>query len=138
MSRRSLIGLIARMKGEEMDKPFIMGPRQERAIRALFDAPIVTRVEMDKIFGAKNSPEVIRQVRLQGFSEIILTGRLPMVDRDGKVCYPGYYYVNDADKIHLLTALEEKMTPKTGATAAGTKDVSETTNLILSEEVEND
>lgn len=65
-------------------------PRQQRTIEALRLKPR-WREEIDRIAGASNGPQVISELRKMGF--VIRCIRVDSIDRDGKPCRPGRYYL---------------------------------------------
>ena len=67
-----------------------LNARQLRTVYALRLKPC-WREEIDRIAGASNGPEVISQLRKLGF--VIDCIRVPKLDRDGKSCRPGRYYL---------------------------------------------
>jgi len=97
------------------NSPYISTPRQKRAIEALQENQMINVKDLGALIGACNPAQVIRELRLQGFSEIIQTHRMVMKDRDGKICYPGVYYIPDALKAQASKALKKYAT-STGTT----------------------
>lgn len=65
-------------------------PRQLRAANALKLKPR-WREEIDRIAGASNGPQVISELRRKGYG--IQCIRVASIDRDGKPCRPGRYYL---------------------------------------------
>jgi len=76
--------------GAAMNKPRPFTPRQQRVINALRLKPC-WREEVDRIAGASNSPQVISELRRRGF--VIPCILVTKIDRDGKPCRPGRYYL---------------------------------------------
>lgn len=74
-------------------EPIIKTPRQFRAIQALLDNDTVNVRDMGPLIGALNARQVIHELRNQGFHDIILTNRFQTVDRDGRKCFPGTYFI---------------------------------------------
>jgi len=63
-------------------------PRHMRAINALRNRPVM-REELDRLAGCSNSPELVRQLRCMGLD--IDCQKVPVIDRDGKICKSGRY-----------------------------------------------
>lgn len=69
--------------------PKINSERQRRAIIALVKYGAVSSLEMEKMAGARNVPELMAQLRRNGWQwqcELF-----NVLDRDGKNCKPGRY-----------------------------------------------
>jgi hypothetical protein len=71
-------------------------PRQFRVCEALAHRRKLWREDVDKIAGASNGPEVMRQLRDKGLEW--KCERVPKIDRDGKRCEPGLYSIDDAGR----------------------------------------
>lgn len=79
-----------------------LSPRKRRLLEALLYGPTY-REHADRVAGASNSPEIIRQLKNQhGLN--IKTERPVHVDRDGFLTRPGLY-VLQADSIEAAQAL---------------------------------
>lgn len=81
-------------------------PRMARAIRRLLREPCM-REELDRVTGASNSPEVIRQIRGLGLD--IHCQRVEKSDRDGLRTFPGRYSLapeSVPEALRLLGALD--------------------------------
>lgn len=76
--------------GVAMKTPGLFTPRQQRVINALRLKPYM-REEIDRIAGASNGPQVISELIRKGF--VINCIRVKSIDRDGKSCRPGRYYL---------------------------------------------
>ncbi|MEA3299136.1 MAG: hypothetical protein U9R22_02850 [Pseudomonadota bacterium] len=70
-------------------------PRQWRVIRALLTGP-QSRETIDRVAGASNGPEVIRQLRVNGL--IIPCELVPHTDRDGRPGKHGVYHLSESDR----------------------------------------
>lgn len=72
-------------------------PRHLRVILALMYAAggDVRRERIDEVAGASNGPEVIAELRRRGLQ--IPCDRLDAIDRDGKPCKPGVYWLISDD-----------------------------------------
>ncbi|ACY33750.1 hypothetical protein [Comamonas thiooxydans] len=80
-----------------------MTPRQERVIHALSNtAGWLWREQIDRIAGASNGPEVIRQLRckLTGYEGIDME-QVSVTDRDGRHAKPGRYRLTDLGRQRL-------------------------------------
>lgn len=89
-----------------------ISPRIRRLLSALLNGPVF-REQADRIACASNSPELIRQLkRVHGLR--IKTERIPRVDRDGLVTYPGLYVLEE-DSIELAKALLRNSQPAADA-----------------------
>lgn len=87
--------------------------RQHRVIAALLNGPR-SREQIDRIAGASNGPEVIRQLRESGFT--IVCEMVKHTDRDGKPGKHGIYHftANDRQKaLDYLSGTERREPNKT-------------------------
>ena len=76
-----------------------MTPRQTRVIRALVDSGNwIAREAIDRIAGASNGPEIIRQLRKRFGYYAIEMERVTVVDCDGLLAQPGRYRLTDAGR----------------------------------------
>lgn len=81
-------------------KPFT--PRQGRVIHALLQTSgWIARESIDRIAGASNGPEVIRQLRQRFGYGCIEMERIDAIDRDGFPTQPGRYRITDEGREHL-------------------------------------
>ena len=77
-------------------------PRQSRVIHALLQTRgWIARESIDRIAGASNGPEVIRQLRQRFGYGCIETERINIIDRDGFPTQPGRYRITDEGREHL-------------------------------------
>ncbi len=72
-----------------------LNPRQQRLLQRLLLGP-ASREEVDRIAGASNGPGVVSGLRTRGL--VIPCKRSKSMDSDGRVCWPGAYRLNVADK----------------------------------------
>ncbi len=75
-------------------------PRQMRVIKALLERDgLVSREQIDRIAGASNGPQIIQEVRqkVTGYDGLRMV-RLDAVDRDGKACKPGWYFLTSVGR----------------------------------------
>ncbi len=80
----------------------LMTPRQARAVNALVLAKDwIGREAIDRIAGASNGPEVIRQLRLRLGYDSIEMQRVEAIDRDGHPCKPGRYRLTPEGRAKL-------------------------------------
>lgn len=70
--------------------------RHLRAIEALERGPVF-REMLDRIAGCANGPELIAELRRRGLEAPCK--RVPIEDRDGKICHPGLYSLTSADQL---------------------------------------
>lgn len=82
--------------------PIVRNLRQLRALAALVSSK-KSRVTMDGIVGATNSPEVISCLRKKGFA--IPCERVPVIDRDGKKTHYGVYELTPEDVVLAAAVL---------------------------------
>jgi hypothetical protein len=69
--------------------------RQSRVLQALMNRQgWIWREDIDRIAGASNGPEVIRQLRHHHGIEIDMV-KVDKIDRDGKPCKPGKYKITE-------------------------------------------
>lgn len=67
--------------------------RQSRVLQALLARQgWIWREDIDRIAGASNGPEIIRQLRRRHGIEIDMR-KVPKLDRDGRPCEPGQYKI---------------------------------------------
>lgn len=69
----------------------VLTPRQYRVLLALMRGGWITREQTDRIAGASNGPEIVRQLRKTLGSNAIETGYTEVIDRDGRPARPGRY-----------------------------------------------
>ena len=79
-------------------------PRTLRLVTALMHSP-KRREELDRIAGASNSPELVRQLRGRGFT--VPCVMVSVIDRDGREVKAGEYSLSDRDKAILRRWLPE-------------------------------
>ncbi len=85
--------------------------RQRHALGALNRGPC-SREQLDRETGASNSPEIVRQLRCQGWD--IPCERVPHVDRDGIKGTHGVYQLSEHDRERLQTLRELEATELAG------------------------
>lgn len=79
-----------------------MTPRQARVADALLRSEgWISREAIDRIAGASNGPEVIRQLRQRLGREAIEMQRVDAIDRDGQLCKPGRYRITPEGRVKL-------------------------------------
>lgn len=88
--------------------------RQYRVMRALYSGPH-SREEIDRIAGASNGPEVVRQLRVLGWE--IPCELVPHIDRDGLRGRHGVYCLAPADRKRLQDWLAQPKVPSKGKAA---------------------
>jgi hypothetical protein len=92
----------------------IKDQRQKRAIEALLKNSSISVLKMGFAIGALNPRQVVMELRRLGFSDIILTRFKRVIDRDGKICRVGEYFIPDE-----LKPLAEESLRKYAAQAPG-------------------
>jgi hypothetical protein len=65
-------------------------PRHQRALQALMRGPI-SRERLDRVAGVSNGPQLISDLRALGLN--VGCKRVTVIDRDGRRCQPGVYYL---------------------------------------------
>ena len=88
-----------------MKLPPINGPREYRIVKALAARGTIPRIELDKICGTTNAPQFIRQLRKSDW--VIGCRRTKVTDRDGKLCWPGIYFVSEETQVLMTTAYKK-------------------------------
>ena len=73
-------------------------PRHLRALTALERGPVM-REELDRIAGCSNGPQLVGDLRELGLK--IECERVRMIDRDGRPCCPGRFYLTEAARAQL-------------------------------------
>lgn len=93
-------------------KPYDLTARQQRVLRALYLDYLhhrqgISRERLDDIAGASNSPQIVSELRrrLLG-NEGLLCRKVDVVDRDGKTCKAGRYFLSD-EGFALVRKLQE-------------------------------
>lgn len=74
-----------------MATPTIRTSRQRRAIQALVKYGKVTSSDLGRLTGYLNPPELVAQLRRNGW--LVVCELFDVLDRDGKVCRPGRYFL---------------------------------------------
>lgn len=70
-------------------------PRELRLLHLLLRRPSVSREQVDSEVGCANAPDLIFRVRDYGLGdEHLCCTRIKVIDRDGKVCRPGIYFLS--------------------------------------------
>lgn len=82
-----------------------MRPREKRFLKALLEKDRVFVKDLRTIVGALNPAQVAFTLRQQGWN--IQTKFVTMKDRDGLVCHPGFYWLDDTEKERAKRLLEE-------------------------------
>lgn len=93
-------GILVRFAGTD-------NPRHLRVIRALLRAP-VARIELDRVAGCTNGPDLIGQLRGLGLS--LPCERVTVKDRDGRTSRPGRYSLtgDDCKRVHRWLRVRAK------------------------------
>ena len=82
-----------------------MTPRQIRLLKELSSNEKVYVKDLRKCIGAQNPAQVAFSLRQQGWD--ISTGFITMLDRDGSICHPGYYWLSDVEREKAIKFLKE-------------------------------
>jgi hypothetical protein len=73
-----------------------MGPRELRLLKELVEHDRVFVRDLRKSVGALNPAQIAFCLRKQGW--VINTDFITTRDRDGMICHPGYYWLDDKEK----------------------------------------
>lgn len=71
-------------------------PRELRALYALLQCKEMPRLELAKVTGSVNVPDLIMKLRGRGLE--IRCRQIDVLDRDGRPCRPGIYFLTDTDR----------------------------------------
>jgi hypothetical protein len=82
-----------------------MRPRERRFLKALLEKDKVFVRDLRTIVGAQNPAQVAFNLRQKGWN--IQTKFISMHDRDGCICHPGFYWLNEEEKERVRRFLEE-------------------------------
>ncbi|MCI2809531.1 hypothetical protein [Eoetvoesiella caeni] len=88
-------------------------PRHVRVLQALMVLRKLTREELDRVAGASNGPDVVRQLRGKGLA--VPCNLLPRIDRDGRPCEVGEYSLTPADRRAIVGWLKRQMLVEAGS-----------------------
>ena len=93
-------------------KYLISDPRERRALEALILKDAIPVKDIGSLIGALNPRQIIFQLRENhGLRNVIKTRLFKVLDRDGKLCRPGEYFVSPEDKRTLEELLKKEATP---------------------------
>jgi hypothetical protein len=70
-------------------------PRHQRVLAALLRGP-QPRQTLDAVAGCTNAPELVAELRRRGLDAPCR--RIDAIDRDGRPCKPGIYFLSDSDR----------------------------------------
>lgn len=84
--------------------PLIKTPREYRLLNTLFEHNRLPVKELREIIGANNVPDVVMELRRRGW--VIPCARIDFIDRDGRNCRPGVYWLDDDWKRKAAIALQ--------------------------------
>ena len=82
-------------------------PRHLRALAVLLKRPI-SRENLDSIAGCSNAPELVAELRRRGLDGELLCERIQFLDRDGRKCRPGTYYLTPKGRRMVLNWLKTR------------------------------
>ena len=91
-------------------KSNLITARESRVLYALLNTNgWISRESIDRIAGASNGPQVIKNLRqkIAGHDGIRMV-RFPALDRDGRPCYPGYYRLSPQGRERVIKYLGVK------------------------------
>lgn len=80
-------------------------PRHLRVLTVMLKRPI-SRENLDSIAGCSNGPELVAELRRRGLGGELLCERIQFVDRDGRPCRPGVYYLTPKGRRMVLNWLK--------------------------------
>lgn len=84
-------------------------PRELRLIELLIRRPSVSREQLDSEVGCSNGPDLVARVRELGLGrEHLCCTRIRVIDRDGRECRPGIYFLSAAGRRAVLRWLEKQ------------------------------
>jgi hypothetical protein len=89
-----------------------MNSRQVRLLKVLSEREKVFVKDLRPLIGALNPAQVAFTLRKKGWT--IQTGFISMLDRDGSLCHPGYYWLDSKERERAREVLERA----SGAVAA--------------------
>lgn len=82
-------------------------PRHLRALAVLLKRPI-SRENLDSIAGCSNGPELVAELRRRGLWDDLRCERIAFIDRDGRPCRPGTYFLTDKGRRLVLNWLKTR------------------------------
>lgn len=82
-----------------------MNPRELRMLKALSENPKVSVKELRGLAGALNPAQVKLNLVKKGWD--IETAYYPIKDRDGKVCFPGFYLMPPSEQDRARIEIEK-------------------------------
>lgn len=82
-----------------------MSPRDMRLLKSLVERRRVYVNELRLEIGSLNPAQNALSLRKQGWK--IQTDYINMRDRDGRICHPGYYWIDDSEKRRARAFIEE-------------------------------
>lgn len=82
-------------------------PRHLRALSVLLKRP-VSRENLDSIAGCSNGPELVAELRRRGLWDDLLCERIAFIDRDGRPCRPGTYFLTAKGRRLVLNWLKTR------------------------------
>ena len=82
-------------------------PRHLRALAVLMRRP-VSRENLDSLAGCSNGPELVAELRRRGLEGELLCERIAFIDRDGRPCRPGTYFLTAKGRRLVLNWLKTR------------------------------
>ena len=81
-------------------------PRALRLLHLLLNRPSVSREAVDREAGCSNGPALVATLRELGLGETHLPcTRIKVIDRDGRACFPGVYYLSEPGRKAIIRQL---------------------------------
>ena len=90
-------------------------PRHLRALAVLMRRP-VSRENLDSLAGCSNGPELVAELRRRGLEGELLCERIAFIDRDGRPCRPGTYFLTAKGRRLVLNWLKTRYQQAQAAT----------------------
>ena len=91
-------------------------PRELRVIHFLLNRPM-PRKQFDRSVGCSNGPDLVFRMRQKGLE--IPCIKIDAIDRDGKPCRPGVFYLTDSDRKKINRWLTSRQNGGIDLTLAG-------------------
>lgn len=110
-----------------------MNPRDRRLLKCLVEMDRVFVRDLRALIGALNPAQNALSLRKAGWN--IKTEKASMRDRDGKLCYPGFYWIGPGEKAKALEFLQRA--DRAAGTAPSVNDNPELHNYDSSDKANN-
>lgn len=83
-------------------------PRELRLLHLLLRRPSASRDQIASEVGAINVPDLVLRVRQNGLGDHLACRRIDVIDRDGRKCYPGTYFLTPPGRKAVLQWLHSQ------------------------------